>query len=76
VLGEAARALSPELRRRYPEVPWPEMIAHRNIAVHEYHRLDGESLWTTARENVPRLDQQLAAIEAAERLRAGRDQDG
>lgn len=27
VLGEAARALSPELRDRYPDVPWRDVIA-------------------------------------------------
>jgi ribonuclease HepT-like protein len=39
------------------------MIDTRNVAVHEYHRLDAEILWTTATENLPPLDQQLAAIE-------------
>jgi uncharacterized protein with HEPN domain len=29
VLGEAARALSPELRDRYPDVPWRDVIAQR-----------------------------------------------
>jgi uncharacterized protein with HEPN domain len=67
VLGEAARARSPELRERYPDVPWREVIGQRNLVVHEYHRLDVDVLWSTAREAVPRLQQQLDAIEAAER---------
>jgi uncharacterized protein with HEPN domain len=40
VLGEAARALSPELHERPPEVPWRDVIDQRNVVVHEYHRLD------------------------------------
>ncbi len=44
VLGEAARALSPDLRERHPQVPWRDVIAQRNVVVHEYHRLDLESL--------------------------------
>ena len=66
VLGEAARALSAELRDQHPEIPWRDVIAQRNVVVHEYHRLDIDSLWTTATEDIPRLDGQLAAIEVAE----------
>lgn len=67
VLGEAARALSEPLRERHPQVPWRDVIAQRNVVVHEYHRLDLDSLWATAREDLPTLDAQLAAIEHAER---------
>jgi uncharacterized protein with HEPN domain len=38
VLGEAARALA-RLRERHPQVPWRDVIAQRNVVVHEYHRL-------------------------------------
>lgn len=75
VLGEAARSLAPELRNRYPDLPWRGMITQRNFAVHEYHRLDSESLWITARKNVSQLDEQLAAVEEAERNRPAGDQE-
>ncbi len=49
VLGEAARVLSPSLRERHVEVPWRDVIAQRNVVVHEYHRLDLlDSIWVTA----------------------------
>jgi uncharacterized protein with HEPN domain len=66
VLGEAARALSVELRARYPEIPWRDVIDQRNMVVHEYHRLDVDSLWATAIEDVPQLESHLAAIIQAE----------
>ena len=66
VLGEAAKALSPQVRDRYPEIPWRDVIAQRNVVVHEYHSLDVGSLWTTAREDIPRLAERLVTIEAAE----------
>ncbi len=31
IIGEAARALSPELRDRYAGVPWSEIVGMRNI---------------------------------------------
>ncbi len=53
VLGEAARALSPELRERHPQVPWRDVIAQRYVVVHEYHRLDLESLGPPRRSMFP-----------------------
>jgi len=49
------------------------MIAQRNAAVHEYHRLDSALLWSAATESLAPLDPQLAAIEEAERKRAAQD---
>jgi uncharacterized protein with HEPN domain len=72
VLGEAARSLSPAVRKCYPRLPWRQIIAQRNSAVREYHRLEIALLWATATSNLPQLDQQLAAIEEAERKDAAR----
>lgn len=33
VIGEAARQLDPVVRERYPEVPWRDLTAFRNLAV-------------------------------------------
>lgn len=63
VLGESARALSPELRERHPEVPWRDVIAQRNVVVHEYHRLDLDAIWNVSTEDIPQLDEQLGVIE-------------
>lgn len=66
VLGEAARALSGDLRDRHPEVPWGDVIAQRNVVVHEYHRLDLDILWATISNDVPALRDLLATIEHTE----------
>jgi uncharacterized protein with HEPN domain len=63
VLGEAARALSDELRQSHPDVPWRDVIAQRNVVVHEYHRLDLEVIWNTVANDVPRLYEQIAELE-------------
>jgi len=36
VIGEAASRLPKEFTNRFPEIPWVDIIAFRNIAVHEY----------------------------------------
>lgn len=34
IIGEAVRAISPELREQKSDLPWAEMVAMRNILVH------------------------------------------
>ena len=45
VIGEAAARVSDELRARHPEVPWPQLIAFRNILVHAYFGMEWELVW-------------------------------
>jgi uncharacterized protein with HEPN domain len=55
IIGEAVRALSPELRSRHPEVPWPQIIAMRNIIIHEYFGIDRTEVWNAVKRDVPTL---------------------
>ena len=36
IIGEAARHIPARTRRRYPQVPWQDMVAMRNKLIHEY----------------------------------------
>jgi uncharacterized protein with HEPN domain len=48
MIGENANKLSVELKARHPELPWPDMVAFRNIVSHEYHRVDPVLVWEAA----------------------------
>jgi len=40
IIGEATNALSSELTDRYSQpVPWAQIVAFRNLVVHEYFRV-------------------------------------
>jgi uncharacterized protein with HEPN domain len=45
IVGENANKLSSGLRGRHPGIPWPDMVAFRNIVSHEYHRIDPALVW-------------------------------
>jgi uncharacterized protein with HEPN domain len=62
IIGEAARRLSDDLRRRYPDVPWPQIIAMRNILVHDYFAVDLEEVWSAVERDVPPLKRKIEAI--------------
>jgi len=51
---------------QFPDVPWKDMAGLRNLASHEYHRLDLEIVETTIALDLPKLiiqiDRMLSAI--------------
>jgi uncharacterized protein with HEPN domain len=62
VIGEAARGLSQSLKDRHPEVAWPQIIALRNILVHEYFGLNLRQVWTMTQKDLPKLEEQVQHI--------------
>jgi len=62
VIGEAAGKLSEEFRARHTDVPWAEIVAMRNVLVHEYFGVDVEEIWTTVQHDLPKLKRKLAVI--------------
>lgn len=62
VIGEATRKISPELRQQYPDVPWQQMAAFRNVLIHDYDSVDLETVWRVIAERLPALKPQIEEI--------------
>ena len=62
VIGEAASRIAPDFRKRYPEVEWEDIVAFRNILVHEYFAVRWPTIWDTATEDVPALRRKIAFV--------------
>ena len=62
IIGEAARGLSLGLRSSNPELPWTQMIAMRNILVHEYFGVEPEELWATVENDLPEFKRKIEAV--------------
>lgn len=62
IIGEAAARLSPELRAKYPDVPWMDIISMRNVVVHHYFGIDWREVWRTVIEDLPVLRTTVAAM--------------
>ena|SRR3989338_557603 len=66
LIGEVAAHVSAELQTRYPEVPWPKIVAFRNILVHAYFGIDWGEVWRAATKESPALRAQVESILRAE----------
>jgi uncharacterized protein with HEPN domain len=62
VIGEAASQLGKPFHDEHEHVPWEDIVALRNLLIHQYFRVDWSIVWTTATEEVPRLRDQVANI--------------
>ena len=62
LLGEACRGLSPALREAHPEVPWPQIIAFRNVVIHEYFGVDLELVWAIVTEHIAPIGERLRSV--------------
>lgn len=55
IIGEAASSLSDDFLNRYSEMPWAQIVAFRNIVVHEYFRVSLNLVWAIVQNNLPPL---------------------
>lgn len=53
IIGEAANALSEEVRALAPDVPWHKIIGMRNVLVHGYFEIDTDIVWDAATRDAP-----------------------
>lgn len=62
IIGEAAKNISPEFRKKNPQVPWSDMARTRDKLIHDYVGVDAEAIWATAEKNLPPLKKQLLEL--------------
>jgi uncharacterized protein with HEPN domain len=63
VVGEATKRLSSEFRQRYSEIPWRDIAGIRDIIVHDYNRVDAETIWDVVQNDLPDLMTFLISLE-------------
>ena len=55
IIGEASKNLSLELRENHPQIAWRDIMRMRDKIVHHYFRLNLETIWQTATQDIPKL---------------------
>lgn len=55
LIGEAATNIPADIRTKYPEIPWRQIIATRNRIIHEYLGIDDDIIWSIVTDEIPAL---------------------
>ena len=62
VIGEGARAISPEFHKAHPELPWKKMVGMRDRLIHGYYDVNLDVVWETTTEDLPALISRMERI--------------
>ena len=60
VIGEAIKALPPELKERHGAVAWVKWAGLRDFLVHQYFRIDQHRIWRIVQRDIPPLEAAIA----------------
>jgi uncharacterized protein with HEPN domain len=62
IIGEAAKNISPQLRKEFPLIPWKATAGMRDKIMHHYFGVDYEAVFETIRVDLPALKQGISTI--------------
>jgi len=62
ILGNATNKLSPELKIKYPFMPWEFLASYKYMLIHEYFGINYELVWITAKFEVHKIKENFENI--------------
>ena len=62
IIGEAARMLTEDFKHLHPEIEWLQISNMRNFLVHEYFRVDNDTVWAVIHGDIVMLKEQILKI--------------
>jgi uncharacterized protein with HEPN domain/predicted nucleotidyltransferase len=68
-IGEAANRIPVEIQKKYPTIPWKDIIGMRNWIAHGYDVIDYNTFWKTLTEAIPRDEPLVRGMLEAEKQR-------
>ena len=61
-MGEASNHLSEDIKFKFSEVEWVQVIGMWNLLVHEYFGIDSKIVWEVIKNDIPTLKTTLLII--------------
>lgn len=62
IIGEAASKISTEIKIKYSDIPWIDIVGMRNKLIHGYFEVNLDILWNTIKKDLIELHKQLQVI--------------
>jgi uncharacterized protein with HEPN domain len=62
IIGEASNHISEDVKNKFSEIEWGQIIGMRNVFVHEYFGVDIRLVWEIIKKDLPELKSKIIAI--------------
>jgi uncharacterized protein with HEPN domain len=62
IIGEAAKHISDNTRRKLPDVEWKKVAGLRDMLAHAYFGIDNDILWDVIQNRIPQLAKVINAF--------------
>jgi len=62
IIGESSNHISNEVKSRFSNIEWAQIIGMRNVFVHEYFGVDSSLVWEIIRNDLPDLKEKIIEI--------------
>ena len=62
IIGEASNHISDELKSKFTDVEWAQIVGMRNVFAHEYFGIDSSLVWEIIKNDIPELKEKVKLI--------------
>jgi len=62
IIGEASNHLSAELKSKFSDIEWAQIVGMRNVFAHEYFGVDSSLVWEIIKNDIPELKEKIEHI--------------
>ena len=62
IIGEASNHLSTELKSKFSDIAWAQIVGMRNVFAHEYFGIDSSLVWEIIKNDIPELKEKIEHI--------------
>lgn len=62
IIGEAAKNIPGEIRKKYTFVPWRQIAGSRDVLSHRYFEVDLRAVWDAATKDIIKLKKDVKRI--------------
>ena len=62
IIGEASNHISEELKSRFTDIAWAQIVGMRNVFAHEYFGIDSSLVWEIIKNDIPELKSKIRII--------------
>ena len=62
IIGEASNHLSSELKSKFSEIEWGQIVGMRNVFTHEYFGIDSAVVWEIIKNDIPELKEKIEDV--------------